>query len=316
MTLAVVFPGQGSQSVGMMAELAARHTLVKETFAEASEALGYDLWQRVAEGPAEVLNATECTQPAMLAAGIATWRVWCEVGGPAPAMVSGHSLGEFTALVCAGVFGFKDAIRLVRRRGELMQAAVPAGTGAMAALLGMDDAAIEAVCDAASEGEVVEPVNYNSPGQVVIAGHVAAVNRAMAIAKAHGARRALLLPVSAPSHSSLMRGAAEQLRAELAAMAMQPPRVRYFSAVDAHSHRDVEEIRATLVRQLASPVRWTHTVRALDIADAHTLLECGPGRVLTGLNRRIEKRHHVTCLAVDDPATLEQALEHCRGATP
>jgi [acyl-carrier-protein] S-malonyltransferase len=315
MTLAVVFPGQGSQSVGMMAELAAQHAVVRDTFDEASAALGYDLWERVATGPAEALNATACTQPAMLAAGIATWRLWCEVGGPAPVMVSGHSLGEFTALVCAGVFDFSDAIRLVRKRGELMQAAVPAGTGAMAAVLGMDDAAIEAVCTESAQGEVVEPVNYNSPGQVVIAGHAAAVARAMAMAKAHGARRAVLLPVSAPSHSSLMRGAAEQLQAELASMPMQVPQVRYFSAVDAHSHSDIDDIRATLVRQLASPVRWTHTVRALDIAGAHALLECGPGRVLTGLNRRIEKRQHVACLSVDDPATLEQSLNHCRGAT-
>ena len=315
MTLAVVFPGQGSQSVGMMAELAAQHAVVRDTFSEASAALGYDLWERVAAGPAEVLNATACTQPAMLAAGIATWRLWREAGGPAPMMVSGHSLGEFTALVCAGVFGFSDAIRLVRKRGELMQAAVPAGTGAMAAVLGMDDAAIEAVCVESAQGEVVEPVNYNSPGQVVIAGHATAVARAMAMAKAHGARRALMLPVSAPSHSSLMRGAAEQLREELAGMPMQAPQVRYFSAVDAHSHSAVDDIRATLVRQLASPVRWTQTVRALDIAGAHTLLECGPGRVLTGLNRRIEKRQHVNCLSVDDAATLEQSLNHCRGAT-
>jgi [acyl-carrier-protein] S-malonyltransferase len=314
MTLAVVFPGQGSQSVGMMAELAAQHPLVRDTFAEASAALGYDLWQRVAAGPAEALNATACTQPAMLAAGIATWRVWQQAGGPAPALVSGHSLGEFTALVCAGVFEFAAAIQLVRARGELMQAAVPVGTGAMAAVLGMEDAALEAVCAEAGEGEVVEAVNYNSQGQVVIAGHATAVQRAIALAKTRGAKRAVLLPVSVPSHSSLMRGAAEQLRERLAAVPMRAPQLRYVSAVDAQPHGDADDIRATLVRQLAGPVRWTQTVLALTASGATTLLECGPGKVLTGLNRRIEKRPEITCLALEDAATLHTALNHCQGA--
>lgn len=315
MTLAVVFPGQGSQSVGMLGELAAQHPVVRDTFSEASAALGYDLWQRVAEGPADALNATACTQPAMLAAGIATWRVWQQSGGPTPAVVSGHSLGEFTALVCAGVFGFADALRLVRTRGELMQAAVPVGTGAMAAVLGMDDAALEAVCTEAAQGEVVEAVNFNSQGQVVIAGHASAVERAIALAKTRGAKRAVLLPVSVPSHSSLMRGAAEQLRERLATVAMQAPQLRYISAVDALPHADPDDIRATLVSQLASPVRWTQTVLALTASGATTLLECGPGKVLTGLNRRIEKRPEITCLAIEDVATLTNALNHCRGAT-
>jgi len=313
MTLAVVFPGQGSQSVGMMGELAAKHPVVRDTFAEASTALGYDLWQRVAEGPAEALNATACTQPAMLAAGIATWRVWQQAGGPEPAIVSGHSLGEFTALVCAGVFTFADALRLVRTRGELMQAAVPVGTGAMAAVLGMEDAALEAVCAEAAQGEVVEAVNFNSQGQVVIAGHASAVERAVALAKSRGAKRAVLLPVSVPSHSSLMLGAAEQLRERLATIEMQAPQLRYVSAVDAQVHSAPDDIRATLVRQLASPVRWTQTVLALTAAGATTLLECGPGKVLTGLNRRIERRPEITCLAIEDVATLTNALDHLRG---
>ena len=315
MTLAVVFPGQGSQSVGMMTELAAQHAVVRDTFAEASKALGYDLWQRIATGPAEALNATACTQPAMLAAGIATWRLWRDRGGPLPATVSGHSLGEFTALVCAGVFDFADALRLVRTRGELMQAAVPAGSGAMAAVLGMDDAALEAVCAEAAQGEVVEAVNYNSPGQVVIAGHASAVERAIALAKTRGAKRAVLLPVSVPSHSSLMRSAAEQLRERLSQVAMRTPTLCYVSAVDAQPHAVPDDIRATLVRQLASPVRWTQTILALTAAGADTLLECGPGRVLTGLNRRIEKRPDITCLGLEDGATLQNALTHCRGVT-
>jgi [acyl-carrier-protein] S-malonyltransferase len=313
MTLAIVFPGQGSQSVGMLAELASQHPVVGETFAEASSALGYDLWERVAAGPAEALNATACTQPAMLAAGIATWRVWRQANGPLPEVVSGHSLGEFTALVCAGVFNFADAIRLVRTRGELMQAAVPAGTGAMAAVLGMDDAALEAACAEAAQGEVVEAVNFNSQGQVVIAGHASAVERAIALAKSRGAKRAVLLPVSVPSHSSLMRGAAEQLRECLEGVPMQAPQLRYLSAVDAQMHSDVADIRATLVRQLASPVRWTQTVLALTAAGATTLVECGPGKVLTGLNRRIEKRAEITCLAVEDAASLATAINHCQG---
>jgi len=314
MSLAVVFPGQGSQSVGMMAELANEHAVVRETFAEASAALDYDLWERIARGPAEALNATACTQPAMLAAGVATWRLWCASGGRSPALVSGHSLGEFTALVCAEVFGFADALRLVRTRGELMQAAVPAGTGAMAAVLGMEDAALEAICAEAAGNEVVEAVNYNSLGQVVIAGHASAVQRAIALAKSRGAKRAVLLPVSVPSHSSLMRGAAEQLRERLAAVPMQAPHISYLSAVDASMHEQPEDIRATLVRQLASPVRWTQTVLALTAAGATTLLECGPGRVLTGLNRRIEKRPEITCLAIEDSASLTAALTHDRDA--
>jgi [acyl-carrier-protein] S-malonyltransferase len=311
--LAFVFPGQGSQSVGMLAALADTSSIVRKTFDEASTALGYDLWQKVATGPAEELNATACTQPAMLAAGIASWRLWRERGGALPGIVSGHSLGEFTALTVAGSFNFSDAIKLVKLRAELMQTAVPVGTGAMAAVLGMDDADLEAVCVEASAGEVVEAVNYNSLGQVVIAGHAAAVNRAIALARTRGAKRAVVLPVSVPSHSSLMRGAAEQLRIELHDVALSVPGITYISAVDAKAHSDPDEIRGILVRQLASPVRWTQTVLALTAAGATTLIECGPGKVLTGLNRRIEKRPEITCMPLEDPASLETALEYVKG---
>jgi len=314
MSLAMVFPGQGSQSVGMLAELAAQHPVVGATFSEASAALGYDLWALVSGGPAERLNATVHTQPAMLAAGIACYRVWRQEGGPQPDVVSGHSLGEFTALVAAGAMEFNAAISLVAARGEFMQSAVPAGTGAMAALLGLDDAAVEAACAEAAQGEVAEAVNFNAPGQVVIAGHASAVGRAIDAAKARGAKRAVLLPVSVPSHSSLMRGAAERLRERLQGIAIRAPAIRYLSAVDAREHGEVADIAANLVRQLASPVRWTATVLALTGAGARTLIECGPGKVLTPLNRRIDKRPELTCLAVEDAASLAAALTHVGGA--
>jgi [acyl-carrier-protein] S-malonyltransferase len=315
MSLALVFPGQGSQSVGMLAALAAAHPVVRSTFDEASAALGYDLWRRVAEGPAEALNATECTQPAMLVAGIATWRAWQQSGGPAPGAVSGHSLGEFTALCCAGSLGFADAVMLVRDRGRYMQEAVPAGSGAMAAILGLEDDDVEAACAEAAQGEVVEAVNYNSQGQVVIAGAAAAVARAIDAAKARGAKRALPLPVSVPAHCSLMWAAGERLRERLAALAIAAPAISYVSAVDAAEHRDPADIRALLVRQISSPVRWTSTVRALAARGARVIAECGPGGVLTGLNRRIERRHgEVACLALEDPAALEAALKATRSA--
>jgi [acyl-carrier-protein] S-malonyltransferase len=315
MTLACVFPGQGSQSVGMLAELAAHHPVVQHTFAEASAALGYDLWQLVAAGPAEHLDLTECTQPAMLVAGVATWRLWAAQGGARPAFVSGHSLGEFTALVCAEAMDFAAAVMLVRDRGRYMQSAVPAGGGGMAAILGLEDAEAEAVCAEAAHGEVVEAVNYNSPGQVVIAGQAAAVERALAAALARGAKRALLLPVSVPAHSSLMQGAAAQLQARLAGLAISRPRIEYLSAVDAQVHRDPEEIRALLVRQLASPVRWSAAVAALTAHGVQVIVECGPGKVLTSLNRRIERRRDTNCLAIEDQASLRSALEATRSTT-
>ena len=310
MAVALVFPGQGSQSVGMLADLARAHpAIIERTFAEASAVLGYDLWRLVCDGPAEKLNATECTQPAMLAAGIATWRCWQEQGGERPTLVSGHSLGEFSALVCAGTLEFGAAIDLVRFRGQAMQQAVPAGVGAMAAVLGLDDAEVEAACAEAAQGEVVEAVNYNSPGQIVIAGQAAAVERAIAAAKARGAKRAVTLPVSVPSHSSLMRGAAERLRERLAGMDVRRPQIRYLSAVDAAEHAEPAEIAAILVRQLASPVRWSATVAALTAAGATRLVECGPGKVLTALNRRIERRPEIQCQALEDAAALATAVK-------
>ena len=313
MSFAFVFPGQGSQSVGMLGALSAAQPAVQATFAQASEVLGYDLWQLASAGPAEDLHATERTQPAMLAAGVATWRTWQARGGALPALVSGHSLGEFTALVCAGALDFAPAIALVRCRGELMQAAVPAGSGAMAAILGLEDAAVEAACREAAQGEVVEPANYNSPGQVVIAGAAAAVQRAIGAAKARGAKRAVLLPVSVPSHSSLMQGAAVRLQERLAALEVRVPKIRYVSAVDARPHEDPQDIRALLVRQLSSPVRWSQTLSALSAGLAQ-VIECGPGKVLTGLNRRIEKRADLTFLALEDPASLDAALAATHGA--
>jgi [acyl-carrier-protein] S-malonyltransferase len=313
MALAFVFPGQGSQSVGMLGELAAQYPIVRRTYDEAAEALGYDLWALTAAGPAEQLNGTECTQPAMLAAGIATWRVWKEQGGPAPAMVAGHSLGEYTALVCAGALRFAPALALVRERGRLMQAAVPPGQGAMAAILGLDDEAVEASCQEAAQGATVEAVNYNAPGQVVIAGEARAVERAMAVAKGRGAKRCVLLPVSVPAHSSLLGSAEAQFRSRLAELGIEAPGSRYFSAVDAAEHGTGAGIRAILERQLASPVRWTSTVRALTAAGAKLIIECGPGKVLTALNRRIDRGPDVDCMAVEDGASLQLALAAAEG---
>lgn len=309
MTTVFVFPGQGSQAVGMLAALAAEYPEVQQTFAEASGALGYDLWQVTQQGPADQLNSTECTQPAMLAAGIATLRVWQRRAGAAPDAVAGHSLGEFSALVAAEALDFATAVDLVRWRGRFMQEAVPAGEGAVAAILGLDDAELQAACDEAAQGSVVELVNFNAPGQIVIAGATAAVERAIAAAKARGAKRGVLLPVSAPVHSSLMRAAAQRLRDKLAGVEIRAPRIRFVSSVDARERSAPEDIRALLVEQLASPVRWIDTVRALAAASPVTLVECGPGKVLTGLNRRIEKRPDVTCLALEDVATLDAALE-------
>jgi [acyl-carrier-protein] S-malonyltransferase len=292
----------------MLAELAGHFPIVEATFAEASAALGYDLWRLVSGGPAEQLNRTEHTQPAMLAAGVATWRLWQQQGGATPRFMSGHSLGEFTALVCAGALDLAPAAALVRERGRLMQAAVPAGGGAMAAILGLEDAAAESACAEAAQGEVVEAVNYNAPGQIVIAGQAHAVERAIAAAKARGAKRAVLLPVSVPAHSSLMRGAGLQLQNRLAEVRFTSPVIPYLSAVDAAEHRDPEEIRALLVRQLASPVRWSATVLALTARGATVVIECGPGKVLTALNRRIERRPEVQCCAIEDLASLQAAL--------
>jgi [acyl-carrier-protein] S-malonyltransferase len=308
MSFAFVFPGQGSQSVGMLAGLSGVDPVVRATFDEASAALGYDLWQLVQEGPAERLNTTECTQPAMLAAGTATARLWTRRGGGEPTVVAGHSLGEFTALVCAGALEFSTAIALVKFRGQVMQEAVPAGAGAMAAILGLPDADVEAACREAAQGGVVEPVNFNSAGQVVIAGEAAAVQRAIEVAKAKGAKRAVALAVSVPSHSSLMNGAADRFTKQLADVEIRAPRIRYVSAVDAGAHHEASDIRTLLGRQLARPVRWTDTVRALAGSGISQLIECGPGKVLMGLNRRVEGVSGVTFAALEDPASLDSAL--------
>ena len=308
MTVAFVFPGQGSQSIGMLAGLAASEAIVAETFAEASSVLGYDLWRLCQQGPEEALGVTEKTQPAMLAAGVATWRLWRGKGGAVPSAMAGHSLGEYSALVAAGCLDFRTAIDLVRFRGAAMQAAVPAGQGAMAAILGLEDADVEAACLAAAQGDIVEAANFNSPGQVVIAGHAAAVDRAIEIAKEKGAKRAIKLNVSVPSHSSLMRPAAEQLAARLKETALQAPQGIDIYSVDLRKHGDPDGIRSALVDQLVKPVRWADTVRSMLGSGVRTFVECGPGKVLTSLNRRIERDRTVRMLALEDAASVAEAL--------
>jgi [acyl-carrier-protein] S-malonyltransferase len=305
MKLAFVFPGQGSQSVGMLQGWGDR-VEIRATFSEASDALGQDLWALVADGPADQLNQTINTQPAMLAADIAVWRVWQAAGGAMPVMLAGHSLGEYAALVAAGSLDFTDAIRLVRVRAEAMQAAVPEGVGAMAAILGLDDDAVHAVCSEAAAGEVVEAVNLNSPGQVVIAGNKAAVERAMALAKGKGAKRALPLPVSVPSHSSLMLPAAEKLLAYLQGVMLAAPTIPLLHNSDVQSHAEPDAIRAALARQLHTPVRWVETVRALKAAGIERVIECGPGKVLAGLTKRIDDS--LPALALVDETSLQAAL--------
>lgn len=316
MTLAFVFPGQGSQAVGMMSELAQLSPRVSDTFAEASEVLGYDLWDIVHNGPRERLDQTEVTQPAMLCAGFATWRVWKESGGMAPEVVAGHSLGEYTALLCAGSLDLATAVALVRFRAEAMQGAVPAGTGAMAAILGLDDNAVEQACAAAcADGMVAEPVNYNAPGQVVIAGHKPAVEAAIESARAAGARRAVQLPVSVPSHSSLMKPAAEQLAQRLADTQFRPPAKTVISSVDMRRYEDADGIRANLVAQVHRPVRWVETIDEIaDIEGAESIVECGPGKVLTGLNRRILRGRDTALHALIDPDSLQQIRDQLGGA--
>lgn len=308
MSLAFVFPGQASQSIGMMSALAAVSPVIEATFGEASEVLGYDLWQRCQQGPAELLNATECTQPAMLTAGIATYRLWRTRVGAVPGMMAGHSLGEFSALVAAEYLDFTTAVDLVRYRGELMQAAVPTGQGGIAAILGLEDTDVEEACREASQGDVVEAVNFNAPGQVVIAGHAVAVARAIEIATAKGARRAMALPMSVPAHSSLMRPAAEKLRIRLADTRIAAHSdVRVFG-VDCKIHTGADDIRSGLVKQLATPVYWAPTMRTMIAAGATHIFECGPGKVLTALNRRIDKNRDLKMLALEDPPAFDEAL--------
>jgi [acyl-carrier-protein] S-malonyltransferase len=308
MSLAFVFPGQGSQAIGMMSALAKLSPTIEATFREASAVLGYDLWRRCQEGPPELLNSTECTQPAMLTAGIATYRLWLERGGPRPKLMAGHSLGEFTALVAADTLDFATAVDLVKYRGELMQAAVPPGQGAMAAILGLEDIDIDEACREAAQGEVVEAVNFNAPGQVVIAGTAAAVARAIKAAAAKGARRTLELPISVPAHSSLMQPAADQLRVRLDSIAFTPPSGVAVYGVDVKTHSSADGIRAGLVKQLYTPVYWAATLRTMIAAGATQIVECGPGKVLTGLNRRVDKNRDLKMMALDDPQSLDDAL--------
>ncbi|MBF7992999.1 ACP S-malonyltransferase [Rahnella laticis] len=305
--IAVVFPGQGSQTLGMLADLATAHPIVEETFAEASSALGYDLWQLVQQGPAEELNKTWQTQPALLAASVAIWRVWQQQNGTQPVLMAGHSLGEYSALVCAGVLDFKQAISLVELRGKLMQEAVPAGTGAMYAIIGLDNDAIAKACEESAQGQVVSPVNFNSPGQVVIAGNKEAVERAGAACKAAGAKRALPLPVSVPSHCALMKPAADKLAVALENVTFNAPQYSVVNNVDVKVETSPEAIRSALVRQLYSPVRWTESVEFMAAQGVEQLLEVGPGKVLTGLTKRIVDT--LTAAAVNDTASLTAALE-------
>ncbi|EKO3433304.1 ACP S-malonyltransferase [Vibrio fluvialis] len=300
---AIVFPGQGSQAVGMLAELGEQYDVVKQTFAEASDALGYDLWALVQNGPAEDLNQTFRTQPALLASSVAIWRVWQELGLEQPEVLAGHSLGEYSALVCAGVIDFKAAIKLVELRGQLMQEAVPAGTGAMYAIIGLDDAAIAKACEEAAQGDVVSPVNFNSPGQVVIAGQKDAVERAGVLCKEAGAKRALPLPVSVPSHCALMKPAAEKLAVALEALTFNTPQIPVINNVDVVAETDPAKIKDALVRQLHSPVRWTEGVEKMAEQGIEKLIEVGPGKVLTGLTKRIVKT--LDAAAVNDIASLE-----------
>jgi len=294
---AFLFPGQGSQSVGMLAGLAAAEPVVEATFAEASRALGYDLWNLCLAGPEERLNRTEITQPAMLAADIATWRAWLGQGGAHPEFMAGHSLGEYAALVAAGSLDFADAVRLVEERGRLMQSATPEGVGAMAAILGLDDEALQEICARAAGTEVVSCANYNAPGQVVIAGHRGAVERACEAAREAGARRTVALAVSVPSHCALMRAAAERLAETLAATDLSAPRVPVVHNADVAAHPDAAAIRDALVRQLWQPVRWTATIRHLVGQGVDRFIECGPGKVLAGLNRRISRESGVEALS-------------------
>lgn len=304
-TLAFVFPGQGSQSVGMIADLL-DNEIVKATLCEADEALGFGLSDLIIDGDAEALGRTEITQPAILTVSIALWRVWCAQNGTQPAYLAGHSLGEYSALVAAGVLAFKDAVKLVHNRGLYMQEAVPAGTGAMAAILGLEDAAVVTLCDDSKDAGIVAAVNFNSQGQVVIAGEKAAVEAACALAKERGAKRALLLPVSVPSHCILMKPAADRLATELDGMLLSTPNQVVIHNVDVKAHTDVEEIKEALVSQLYEPVRWTESVELLAREGVTTVVECGPGKVLTGLIRRIDKS--LTTYNVLDGATLETVI--------
>lgn len=307
MKTAFIFPGQGSQSLSMLSELAEHYPQVATTFDEASSVLDYDLWALTQNGPEEILNQTDKTQPAMLAAGIAVWRVWQAQNPHQPAFLAGHSLGEYSALVASGVLNFQDAVRLVEKRGQFMQQAVPAGEGAMAAILGLDDEVVIALCAEAAESGVVEAVNFNSPGQVVIAGATAAVNKALQLATDKGAKRALLLPVSVPSHCALMQPAADKLAVELSALTLNSPQIPVIHNASVTIANDADDIRQLLAQQLYSPVRWVETIQWLAKNDVGLLVECGPGKVLAGLAKRIDKS--LTAQPLFDPNSLEKTQQ-------
>ena len=307
---AMVFPGQGSQAVGMLKDLAENYSVVKSTFDEASQVLGYDLWTLVQAGPAEELNKTWQTQPALLAASVAIYRVWQSINGPQPEFMAGHSLGEYSALVCAGVIDFKDAIKLVELRGKLMQEAVPSGTGAMFAIIGLDNDSIQKACEQAAQGQIVAPVNFNSPGQVVIAGNKEAVERAGVLCKEAGAKRALPLAVSVPSHCALMKPAADKLATTLNNMTFNPPQFAVINNVNVKVESSADNIKAALIAQLYSPVRWTETVEEMAKQGVTLLVEMGPGKVLTGLTKRIVDS--LSACAVNDKASLDVAIENTK----
>ena len=311
MSLAFVFPGQGSQSVGMLTELSDAFPVVKQTFDTASQVLNYDLWDLIQNGPAEKLNQTDITQPAMLAAGVSVWNVWSELGGPKPTLMAGHSLGEYTALVCSDALELKDGVALVADRGRFMQEAVPAGEGAMAAIIGLDDAVVVKVCEEAAQDDVVQAVNFNSPGQVVIAGNATAIERAVELAKTEGAKRALVLPVSVPSHCQLMEPAAHYLAERLQNISIKTPTISVINNVDVEDCSDPDGIKDALVRQLCNPVRWVESVQKMTDAGVDTLVECGPGKVLMGLNKRINRKlkNH----SIDSPDSIEKTLAALKG---
>ncbi|HOY23519.1 MAG TPA: ACP S-malonyltransferase [Cellvibrio sp.] len=304
--LAFVFPGQGSQKIGMLADLAAQYPIVTQTFAEASQVLGYDLWDLVQNGAQEDINLTERTQPLLLTASVAVWRVWNEKKGVQPALVSGHSLGEWSALVCAGVVAFADAVKLVQQRGKFMQEAVPAGQGAMFAIIGLDDALILEACKKAEQGEVVSAVNFNSPGQVVIAGTAAAAERAAALCKEAGAKRALPLPVSAPFHTSLMRPAADRLAEQIAATEFKAPQIPVVHNVTAQTEADPKKIKALMIEQIYRAVRWVECINTMCAAGITATIECGPGKVLSGLNKRINSE--LTTLSIEKTEEVDAVL--------